>query len=269
MSIAKDSTARAAAGWRAPKVIAEDTFDRGTCGWTQLVEGVHGTGPMVLDSEITYGESRHSLLFMTGEHSFSSHKPWGNASGIKRLSRGPSVGKVLATWKFAYGGPRSGDTSAHPRNIDFGIDQATPEGLRRFFKARWLNYDETTSTRVSEMRIDVAKQGGGREYITVPVGPAGDAKVALGVNENKRNLWTVELAVDVDAGVYDGLRVNGKGWGSLAPVPDNSLRAYGPEPHNLAQFASGFNACFEVCNRIETDASTAWANLAYFRFEEL
>lgn len=246
---------------RDPALICEDTFDGGLNGWTQLLDGITGTGPVCLDNEITHQGSKFSMLLMTDDYSYNGNKPWGSSVAIKRLSRGPSGGKIYAEWWFAYGSLRATATSDTPRNIDFGIDQAAPDGTRRFFKLRWQNWDELAAPAkiVSEMRLSVS---GGTPFVTIP---GGSATVNLGVNENKRNLYHVELVVDLDAGVYDGARVNGTGWGSLASTPDTTLRAFGPPSGVLSQFASGLNAAVELCNRTDTNSTKCWANVAYFR----
>lgn len=257
---------------RQPGLLTEDRFDRSTCGWTQLMEGVHGVGTMVLDSEITYDGSPYSLLFGTEDYSYNSDKPWSGIEGIKRMSRGPKLGKIMLTWVWAWGSARAAVTSDTPRTIGGGFDQAAPSGLRQFAKWRWHNYDEALNQRVSEMRL-LSADG---SFIAVPTGSDGDAKIDPGVNENKRNLWVTRMVLDWDANgevVYDGLAFGGenswKGWGSLASTPDTSLRAIKPPPHTLTQFAGGCNATWEHTNRTNTNDSKSWSNLAYFRAEEV
>ncbi|WP_395704872.1 hypothetical protein [Rhodococcus ruber] len=239
---------------REPGLIAEDNFATGMCNWTQLINGNVPAGVVYLDSEITH-ESPYSLILGTGSQPSWGEGTQGYAASFKRLSRGPSVGKVYMHWKFAYGSVLG---TNYPRNVDFGLDQCDPDGERRFFKIRWLNYDETAGARVSKFQVNGDPSS---TWIDVP-----GAAVDLGYNENKRNLWDVEAIFDVEAGLYDGLRVNGLGFGSLAPVPDNALRSLsGPHPHMLAQFKSGMNCGIEVYNRLQVAGTPAWVNLAYFK----
>lgn len=92
-----------------------------------------------------------------------------------------------------------------------------------------------------------------------------DAAIDLGNNENKRNLHHMEIIFDIEGNCYDGLRLNGRGFGSLAEVSDGSLRAYRPAPEYLVTFASGFNVAFDLRNRVDTAQTRSWANLAYSR----
>lgn len=238
------------------RLVCEDDFRNGPSGWVQLLDGNTGAGVVYLDTEIAYRGSPYSLYIGTEDYSSADYKPWGYATAIKRLSRGATVNKIYAEWWFGYGSLYGENT---PKAIDFGIDQATPAATRRYFKFRWLNYDEGTAARVSKFQMSHTSS-----WVDVPSGA-----VNLGYNENKRNLWHVEAVVDIDDGVYDGLRVNGTGFGSLASTPSSALRSYGPSSSTLAQFASGFNATIDVVNRLNTNSTKAWANLAYFRAVEI
>ncbi|NDK91022.1 hypothetical protein GYA93_15730 [Gordonia desulfuricans] len=245
---------------REPGLIAEDNFATGHCNWVQLLNGNVGAGVVYLDSRIVH-ESPYSLCVGTGYQSSIGEGTQGYGAAFKRLSRGPVLGKVYAHWKFAYG---SEGGENYPRNVDFGLDQCDPDGERRFFKIRWLNYDEATSTRVSKFQVNGDPAS---TWIDVP-----GAAIDLGFNEAKRNLFDVEAVFDATTGKYDGLRVNGLGFGTLAtdsegaPQPDATMQALsGPHPHTLNQFKGGMNVGIEVYNRLQVAGSPAWVNLAYFK----
>lgn len=239
---------------RQPGLLWEDDFNNGPQGWVQLLNGRVPAGVVYLDHEITYNGSGHSLLIGTEDQSSAGTRVWGYGVAIKRMSRPAVVGKLYVEWWWAWGSLHGQDT---PRNIDFGVDQCAPDGTRRFFKVRWLNYDEGSSTRVSKYQLETA---GASTFVDVPSGA-----INHGYNENKRNLYHLEAVFDVGAGCYDGLRVNGQGFGSLASPADTSLRSNTLASTTLASFSGGLNCAVEVYNRLNTNSSKAWVNVAYSR----
>lgn len=242
---------------RKPGLLLDDTFDRGTCGWTQLVDVSLGQGVLLLDTEITWGESGYSLLLSTEDYSNVAGKPWGSASAIKRLGRGPTVGKVCLEFWWAWGSLAGQDT---PRSIDFGLDQCDPTGARKYFKFKWMNYDDLAATPGRITQWGMSDPSGTNGFVPIP-----GAVIDHGYNENKRNINHIECVFDVGAGVYDGLRVNGQGFGSLAATPDSSLRSYAPTAETLTNFKSGFNATMDIRNRVSTNVTKTWANLCRVR----
>lgn len=235
---------------REPGLIFEDDFNRGTAGWTQLMDVTAPTGPVLLDSEITYNNSRYSLLLSTEDQANSAGRTWGMGMALKRLGRPKGAQKVYLDYQWAWGSTWGENT---PRAIEFGLDQADENGVRRFFMFRWKNYDETTSTRTHQWQV---------LHNGVYTDIAG-ATVDNGYNENKRNLNRLEMVFDLASGVYDGLRCNNIGFGSLASTPDNSLRAYAPAATTLVPFANGFNPMVSIRNRLNTNSTRCWVNLGY------
>lgn len=236
---------------REPGLVFEDDFNNGPAGWVQLVTETNPTGPLVLDSSITHNNSRFSLLLLSGDYPNSAGRVWGGATALKRMSTPEGAKKFYMEFFWSWGSLHGQNT---PRAIDFGLDMADKDGLRRLYRYRWLNYDESSSTRVHKWQLHDQTAG----FVDIP-----GADVDCGYNENKRNLFRLEMVFDLEAGVYDGLRVNGIGFGSLAPEPDESLRDYGPEPHMLVPFANGFNPLVDLRNRLNTTSTSAWVNLAY------
>lgn len=235
---------------RDPAVLCDDNFNNGPSGWTQLLDVTTPTGPVILDSEITWDNSRYSLLLSTEDQSNAAGRTWGFAMAIKRLARPAGISKVYYDLRWSWGSTWGENT---PRAIEFGIDQADSAGQRRFFMIRWKNYDETTSTRTHQWQV--LHNG---VYTDIP-----GATVDSGYNENKRNLQRLEMVFDLAAGCYDGLRVAGTGFGSLASTPDNSLRAFSPAASTLVPFANGLNPMVSIRNRNNTTSTRTWVNLAH------
>lgn len=235
---------------RDPAVLMEDDFNNGAQGWAQLIDIATPRGVLTLDSEITYGGSAHSLMLSTEDYTDGAAMNWGSAVALKRMARPNGAKTAYADIQWAWGALYGRDT---PRFIEFGFDQADPTGTRRYYRFRWHNYDEDTDTRIKQWKIDDSTG-----YISVP-----GAAMDHGYNENKRNLQRLEFEVDLENETYAGLRINGLGFGSLAAVPDNSLRAYSPAAGSLPDFANGFNLCVNLRNCIQTTQTKSWMNIAY------
>lgn len=235
---------------RDPSVLCEDDFRNGAQGWVQLLDIATPRGVLTLDSEIAYGGSQYSLLLSSEDYPDGANCNWGSAVAIKRMSRPVGATRAYADIQWAWGARWGRNT---PRFIEFGFDQADQNGQRRYFLFRWVNFDEGTQTRVTKWQVN-----NGGVYTDIP-----GAVMDHGYNENKRNLQHVEFDVNLATGKYAGLRVNGKGFGSLAPNPDNTLAAFGPPTGTLPDFANGFNLAVNLRNCINTANTKSWLNLAY------
>ena len=246
-----------------PKTILfEDNFDNGACNWTQLIHAPAGGGPirpigvLTMDTEISHGGSSSSLMLSTGDQPNTGGN-YGSCMAIKRLSRGPDTGRVFYEFFWSWGSLAGQNT---PRAIQFGLDEADENGVRRYYKVRWENWRHVSGGSGSGRTMQYQLLLGDNTMLDIP-----GAVFEHGYNENKRNLNHLEMIVDLNANVYDGLRINGVGFGSLADVPNDSLRAYGTHTSTLVPFSLGMNATFEVLNRTDTVNTAAWANLAYAR----
>jgi hypothetical protein len=235
---------------RDTSVLMEDDFNSGPQGWAQLLDIATPRGVLTLDSEITYGGSAHSLMLSSEDYPDSANCNWGSAVALKRMARPVWAETIYADIQWTWGAQYGRDT---PRFIEFGIDQADQDGQRRYFRFRWHNYDEDADARIHQWKLDDTSG-----FVSI----AG-ADMDHGYNENKRNLHRLEFEIDLANNTYAGLRVNGLGFGSLATVPNNSLRAYAPTVGSLPDFANGLNLCVNLRNCIQTSSTRSWMNIAY------
>lgn len=253
-----------------PQVLFDNTFDKGLGGFVQLMHDTRPIGVLGLDTDYTYDDSRHSMLLSTEDYAWggteANWKNWGQCTAIKRMSRGATLGRVKFDVWWAWGS-LYGQNS--PRCFNFGIDQADPDGNRKYFNYRWVNWldDSGAGSRVTKWQV-MTYSGGTTVWQDLTNGVQD-----YGYNENKRNLIHTEMVFDIDAGVYDGLRVNGMGigGGSLSdgtgdpdPVnPSNPMRALGsPMPETLAIFKNGFNCVIDLINRQNITSTKSWMHVA-------
>lgn len=240
---------------RDQRVLFEDDFRNGPSGWTQLIHGTKPNGTIGLSSEITFNNSPYSLVLQSGDQVDGAGN-FGGATAIKRMGRGATVGKLYVEFYWGWGS-KWGENA--PRAYDFGCDQADLDGNRKYFKIRWFNYDAGNGRPAKYQLLTV---NGSDELVFVDI-PG--ANIDHGFNENKRNLHHLEAIFDIDAGVYDGVRVDGTGFGSLAATPNASLREYSPKDEFLAPFKGGFNVSMDIRNRNDTNGTQAFGVLAYAR----
>jgi hypothetical protein len=232
---------------RDPAVMNDDNFNNGPQGWVQLISGQYPEGgPIMLDSEITAHGSRYSLFLQSGTNNMDGvNDCWGGCVAIKRMYRHNPAKKIYMEWLWAFGTEFKYDT---PRTVFFGLDTCDAAANRRFFQTRWLAATKAYQVFHNGTWTDLPG-------VTYP----------HAFNENKRNLNHTEVVFDLENNRYDGLRVNGIGYGSLAPTPDGSLNAYGPLVENLPTFEGGFNPVIGFYNS-NTDTTThGWMNLAHQR----
>lgn len=238
---------------RDPAVINEDNFNSGTCGWVPLISAQYPEGVLFLDSEISDPASRYSLFLQTGNGSKDGvSSNWGDCVAIKRCQRPQAAKKVYMEWKWSVGSEFDWNS---PRVVIFGLDTCDANAVRGFFQFRYQNWDAGSSTRRQQYQMMHNST-----WTDVPGGV-----YPHGINENKRNLIHTEAVFDLENHCYDGLRVNGLGFGSLAATPNTSLTAYGPAVESLPTFEGGFNPMFAVNNRNDSSTTHAWANLSYQR----
>lgn len=236
-----------------PGLIVDDNFNNGAAGWTQLLDRTKPTGIILLDSEITYGNSRYSLLMQTENQTDTEVNSWGSAMAIKRMYQPNLADSVYMDFYWSWASTFGQNT---PRAIDFGLDQCSNSGQRQFFKVRWKNFDETTGQRVHQWQIN----NNSDVFQDIP-----GATVDCGYNENKRNLYRLECVFDLKNHHHSGVRINGIGFGSLAETPDNSLNSVAPAVETLQPFANGFNPIVQIRNNLQTNNCKCWVNLGRVR----
>lgn len=134
----------------------------------------------------------------------------------------------------------------------------TPDATTTYTLTNGTN-GETTSSRVQRLEVydDTLKA-----YVPVRAANGDLAVHSFGWNENKRNLHWIEMLVDLENKVYEAVRIDGVGYGTWDETPNDSLKAFKPDPSTLIPFSNGFNATFEVRNRTETNTAACWGNLA-------
>lgn len=233
---------------RDPAVLNEDDFNNGPQGWVQLMSGATPEGgPIMLDTEITDNGSRYSLFLQAGTGNQDGVGDcWGAAVAIKRMMRKETAAKVYMEWKWAMG---TEFAYTAPRCVMFGLDTCDAGAVRHFFQVRWLSSTDRYQCWHAGAWTDLPGP------ITYP----------HAFNENKRNLNHTEAVFDLSNARYDGLRINGVGYGSLSTTPDATLQAYAPSTESLVTFEGGFNALFGIWNSNTTTTTHSWANLAYQR----
>ncbi len=251
----------------AKAIICEDTFANSNDGWLQL---------FTPDSDQTTGPDFGQRIYGT----------------LTRVQRGP--------WLMALRSPGIADTTAQPvatmgikrianhygpgrymmemvvsvecavsqldRPVDFawGLDTATESGLRRFFRARFWNYDETNSQTRKKFQIKTAAGSLDSAYTDV-AGGAVDLTVLT--NENKALPFYLAMVVNTATGCWEGFRFgNFIKVGTLADTPDTSLIDLGPmSTESLPTFASGLNPLFEIVNRSSAGRTQSQSNLHWHR----
>lgn len=245
---------------RNPRVLCDDTFDSGPQGWVQLMGSQYPEGVISLDSEITFDSSRHSLLLECADGAQDGvSNNWGSCTALKRVWRGNDAGIIECEWVWAYGSQY--DTNS-PRHVIFGLDTCHPSSSPRyFFQIRWLNYDSPTTTRVTKYQMLTPSN----VWVDIP-----GAVIDHPWNENKRDLHRTQAQFNLSTGKYEGLRVDGIGFGSFADTPDTTMSAYGPSSQTLGSFKHGNNPFFSIANKSNTASNNhGWANLAAFKMTAL
>ena len=243
---------------RDPAVMNEDDFNNGPSGWVPLMGSQEPEGVLTLDSEITDNGSRYSLFLQTGSANQDGvGDAWGVCHALKRLARPQTAKKDYMEWKWAFGTEFFYDS---PRQVVFALDTCNREAKRNFFELRWLNWTNVPTPN-NPRRYEVRHNG-----VWTPLIVGGQEIVyPHGFNENKRNLIHTEAVFDIENACYDGLRVNGVGYGSLAPTPNADLRSYSPGTVDLPTFEGGFNVMFGINNKNTNAQTHSWANLCYQR----
>lgn len=232
---------------RDPAVLNDDDFNNGPQGWVQLISGNYPEGgPIMLDSEITAHGSRYSLFLQSGTGNMDGvNDAWGGCVAIKRMYRHQPAKKVYMEWKWAFGTEFKYDT---PRVLFFGLDTCDANAERRFFQYRY---------RTDNDAYEALHNG---VWTTLP-----GVTYPHAFNENKRNLNHTEAVFDLENNRYDGLRINGIGYGSLAATPNSSLQPFFPKVEQLVTFEGGFNPIFGFYNSNINSQTHGWANLAHQR----
>lgn len=261
--------------WPGTVTILDTTFANGIDGFGQLTDSYNPVGMLNYEPSYPGGFGGGALVLCTGNQSDGglSTNPMGECSAYRRMTRFMAETdeslklsiEVWWAWQARYGKTRF-------RAFEFGFDQAYADGTRLYPSFRWLNCDDASdATRDGRWYVQTGNDSS-PAYTLLPgpdsSGEAGwetpttDFQTKLPFNENKRNIVYTRGIVQFNADktvVYDGLKVNHRGIGSLAATPDTSLQALGPTSTTLADFAQGLNVAMSVRNR--TNASLTGARV--------
>lgn len=260
------------------RLLFDDDFTQGYCGWQQLVEGVAPRGNI---GRVDYPSVKgKSLALYTEEQADSTNYQLGSSMAIKRfmpVEGGKGIYRFVfwLGWEAYHGENRM-------RCIDIGLDQCYANSERFFPKFRFLNYDESAEggggapdTGVRAQRWQMwSGEGASPTLVDVPNQPAfapngGVAVPATGVgipwpfNENKRNLTFIGVEFDHVNKKYRGLQVGSYKFGTFREPGDaryEELMSTGwPGNEKLDTYREGMNFAVTVRNRINTTACAAAA----------
>lgn len=245
---------------RSPRVLFDDEFEDGPCGWVQLMGGGYSApygdnaagGAMGLVSWPSL-DGGNSLEFHSEDAAPST--PSADPMVLKRLTRPAAVdGRNLIGFEvwFAYKNLHSAGIT--PRAFDFGLDTATDAGARKFGKFRLFTNDGSNKWQMASGAApgtftDIPSSGG----------------LVVGINENKVGWNKLEFYYDIVTHTYAGLIVNGTPFGTEvggAALPSAAGVNGFVDEGTLAPFSNGLNFCVQIRNRTDTSDSKTWAYLA-------
>ncbi len=247
------ATVLAAGRYPDSKVLFDDVFTGGPAfhRWEPLISNNIPRGVV--------GWDQGGLVLCTEDQPDGAEAsfPQGQATAIKRITRFEGATKyafeVWWSWWAMYGGAEKF------KAVEFAIDTCKPEGARHYYSYRWLNYNENTHERESHWYL----RAGTEEiptYTLLPDGGEGAGQTpfpSLPYNEGKRNMVYTRMVVDLNAEVYEGLKVNNSGWGSLNPQPNTEHRAFTGSTSNLPTFDNGLNFIVNLRNLLEGSKSSS------------
>lgn len=264
--------------------MLDTVFPKGAQGFGQLVNSTSPVG--MVNWEPAYPsvfEGGGALCLCTGNQSDGalSTNPMGESNAYRRLARYMARSdesmklslEVWWSWRARYGKYRM-------RAFEFGFDQCYADGTRLFPVYRWLNCDDAAdATRDCRWYVQTGNDAS-PVFTALPgpdnasalgagfVVPTNQIQTPLEFNENKANVNYCRgiFIFNPDKTVqYNGLQVNHRGFGSLAPVPDASFNALGPTSGSLADFAQGLNVALHLRNRTNATKTMARAYIIRVR----
>lgn len=224
---------------RSNKILFDDKFDSGMCGWCQLATPsttATNLGAVFFADRGSF--SGNCVGIRTSDVPISSRG--GEVMGLKRSSLYFGEGKHLIEFWFSILQITADIT--RPQYYSYGLDTAKADGTRQFFETRWLNYDEAAGARAYKWQV---KTSSGWEDII-------GGQIEVPMNENKDLVQYLAMEVDLATGKYIGFRLNNQlKLGTLADDPlDTSLSSLSSVSSSLlTPFAGGINATASVANR--------------------
>lgn len=254
-------------------VVAEDSFESTMRGFTQLLtpdsDGTSSPdfGQRLIAPLVRINRSGSPRLqLITPGIAETTSRPI-QSMGIKRMNNVFGDGKYLLELMISVENRVS--STDRPISWGWGLDTALNDGTRRFFKVRYFNYSETSTTQVRKWQMKTGVGSVDANYVDLP-GTSGIALLDVITNENKALPFYLAIEVDTALGTFNGIRFGDFfKLGSLAATPDTAISSIGAvTSETLSTFAGGMNTCFDIENRTNasrTQASSAvhWHRLTY------
>jgi hypothetical protein len=256
--------------------IAEDSFQYGTAGWTQLFTpdnvrtGTDSLGRRVVSplNRINRGGTSRLALFSPAIADTLSAPV--QCMGIKRMNNAYGDGRYLLEmivsleWKYS-------NYSDRPLDFGWGLDMCDDAGARSFFKIRYQNYSAESATRTNKWQVKTGLGYLDANYTDIPGGGTGVYDALQNTNENKALPVYIALLVNTANRTYEGVRVGN--WikaGLLADTPNNDLISLGAMPTEaFPTFKSGLNSAFDIRNPAAGTKVQEQSNLHYHRLTYL
>ncbi len=244
------------------RIVSDDDFKRDLCDWGQLFTPTSGTGT----TGLRIGTVQHIERFPARLALKTPNLSGVEAMALKRMSNVYGDGRYLMELMFSIEIPAPfGSPLERPRWMTWGLDTALLDGTRRYFKIRYLMYDEAGAT--APHKFQFGELGGTGTYTDMT---GGVFNLSERTNENKALPHYMALLVNTSTGRYEGFQLDQNiRVGRLATTPDDSLINLGQlSSSSLPVYGGGINSCVEVVNR--TAGFTAGhMNLHYHRLSYL
>lgn len=224
-------------------VVAEDNFKAGPDDWLQLYTP-SSAGNGTKWGTVTHVERGGRRLMLRTPNITNTE-----VMGVKRVANIFGDGRYLLELIVNFELPApygAAGSSERPRWFTFGLDTALADGTRRYYKVRYLVYDEAGPAVVHKWQW--ADIGGSGVFTDIA---GGGINLLDRNNENKALPTYLALEVDTANGKYNGFRINSElRLGTLAASPDTTVSALGTVASSaLTTFNGGLNTCIDIVNR--------------------
>lgn len=224
-------------------VVAEDNFKAGMDDWLQLFTPSNA-GSGTKWGTVTHVE-RGGRRLMLRTPNITNY----SVMALKRMANLFGDGRYLLELvvNFELVAPfGAAGASERPRWFTFGLDAAKLDGTRRYFKIRYLVYDESGGAVAHKWQWANIAGAGTFTDIT-----GGAINLLDRNNENKALPAYIAIEVDTTNGTYNGFRLNNEfKIGTLAASPDTTVSDLGALASSaLTTYNGGLNTCVEIENR--------------------
>jgi len=228
-------------GWRGGTTLFEDTFERGLCGWTWLMDQFEPTPGPVWSPRRSRGAG--SMLLQTSDVAPDVPGNDGKATAIKRLMLPRNEdGSYVRVVEFEAIVGWASNNADHPGGLWFGIDTQRGDitDRRQYYKIKFVNYDEDTDQRVQQFRV-ASDEGD----VNIP------GATLRHWNEAKAGSFHVRYQVDIQAQQYIAFWLNGEKF-DLGGREQPGDTYVGEGVNNSGYFDEGLNFSFDLINRYDS-----------------